>query len=77
DDVVSLGGDMIVILSNCDKESAARMRYRLENIVGKYIAEQNANGVIKVNYGYATYPDDAKDELELIEKAKIGFNHLK
>ncbi len=72
DDVVNSGGEMIVILTDCDRESAARVQYRLEEMVGKYLSDQNADGAIKLSYGYATYPDDAKSDLELIEKAKLA-----
>ena len=74
DDVVNSGGDMIVILADCDGESAARVRYRLEEIVGKYLAEQNVAAEIKLKYGYATYPDDAKDGIELIERARLAYS---
>jgi signal transduction histidine kinase len=73
DYVVSNIGEMIVILADCDKESAARVQYRLEGVVSKYLADQNAAGAIKVNYGCATYPDDAKDDLGLIEKARSAL----
>jgi len=73
DDVVNSGGEMIVILAKCDKESAARAQYRFEEIVDNYLAGQNADEAIKVNYGYATYPGDAKGDLELIEKAKAAL----
>lgn len=73
DDVVNSGGEMIVILADCDKESAAKVQYRLEEIVGKYLADQNADGAIRVNYGCATYPDDAKGAPELIVRAKAAL----
>ena len=74
DDVVNLGGEMVVILVDCDKGNAAKVQYRLEEVVGKYLTDQNADGVIKVNYGCATYPDDAKGGLGLIEKAKLAYS---
>ena len=73
DNVVNSGSEILVILSDCDKDSAARVQYRLEEIIGKYLADQNAAGVIKINYGYATYPDDAKSDPALIEKAKAAL----
>ena len=73
DDVVNSGNEMIIILADCGKESAAKVQYKLEEIVGKYLADQNADGAIKINYGYATYPDDAKGAPELIEKAKAAL----
>ncbi|MCX5667008.1 MAG: ATP-binding protein, partial [Candidatus Omnitrophica bacterium] len=73
DDVVNNIGEMIVILSGCGKESAARVQYRLEEVVSKYLADQNSDGTIKVSYGCATYPDDAKSDLELIEKARAAL----
>ncbi|MDO8536115.1 MAG: hypothetical protein Q7S30_03815, partial [Candidatus Omnitrophota bacterium] len=61
---------MIVMLTNCDKDSAAKVQRRLEGVVGKYLADQNANGAIRVDYGHAAYPYDAKDGMGLIEKAR-------
>lgn len=73
DDIISDGGEMIVILTDCDRESAAKVQYRFEEVILKYLAERNADDAIKVNYGYATYPDDAKDSMGLIEKAKAAL----
>jgi signal transduction histidine kinase/GGDEF domain-containing protein len=74
DNVINFDREMIVILADCGKESAARVQYRIEEIVGKYLADQNVGGTIKVNYGYATYPDDAKADLELIDKARLAYS---
>lgn len=70
DDVVNLGTEMIVVLVDCGIEGAAVVQYRLEEVVSKYLADQKVLGAVKVSYGRATYPDDAKSDLELIEKAK-------
>lgn len=72
DDVVNSGSDIMVIISDCDKENIIRVRYRLEEIVLRYLADQKTDGAIKVHYGFATYPDDAKDDIELIGKAKAA-----
>ncbi len=76
DDIINNGGEIIVILADCDKENAARVQYRFEEIVGKYLADQKVDGAIKVRYGYATYPDDAKDEPGLMEKTKAVENRF-
>ncbi len=73
DDVINSGDDIIVILADCDRDGAGRVQYKLEELVDKYLASQNADGLVKINYGYATYPDDAKSDLELIEKAKAAL----
>lgn len=73
DDVINIGSDTIVILADCDKESAARVQRGLWEIVGKYLAGQNSADAIKIKYGCATYPDDAKGDLELIEKARLAY----
>ncbi|MDP2928894.1 MAG: ATP-binding protein [Candidatus Omnitrophota bacterium] len=70
DDVVNSDREMIVILVNCDKESSAKIRHRLEEIINQHLAEQKMDGIIKISYGYATYPDDGLSAPELIDKAK-------
>jgi signal transduction histidine kinase len=73
DDVVESEGEMIIILTDCGKEGAAKVQFRLEGAVNRYLADQNANQAIKVNYGCSTYPDDARSGPELIEKAKAAL----
>lgn len=73
DDVVNSGLDMMVILADCGKDNSVKIQNRLESMVNKYLDGQELNGIIKVDYGCATYPDDAKNALELIEKAKSAL----
>jgi|GEM_PF-1928599 len=74
DDVVNAGNELIVILAGCDKESSVRIQYRLEEIVKKYLVEKGLDNAIKVKFGCATYPDDAKGNIDLIEKAHAASN---
>jgi hypothetical protein len=75
DEVISSGSDMAVILDDCDKDSSARVQYRIEEMIDKYLAGQDAAGAIEVKYGYATYPDDAKDGMGLIAKARAALGN--
>ena len=73
DDVVNSDREIIVILANCDKEHLAKVRYNIEEMISRYMAEQKAGDIVKVNYGCATYPDDGKSSPELIGKARLAF----
>jgi len=70
DEVMNSGSDIIVVLVDCNREGVAGVQGRLEEMISEYMTGQNASGAIKVHYGHATYPDDAKDSLDLIEKAR-------
>lgn len=61
--------EMVLILSKCNKEDAARIRERLAQALEYYISSQKLESALKLQFGYATYPDDATDEEGLIEKS--------
>ncbi len=70
DTVVKDTGEVIVLLPDCNKEIALRVEGRLEQVLDEYLASQNLTGTVKLHFGSATYPDEAANEDELINRAK-------
>lgn len=63
-------GEVVVILADCNRENALRVEGRLEHVLEDYLARKKMAGEIKLRFGCATYPDEAKSDEELIKKAK-------
>lgn len=70
DVVVKDTGELIVLLPECAKEGVGAVGQRLEQELKDYLAE-NGWGDINLKFGSATYPDEAMNDKELIEKVKI------
>jgi len=70
DVVLKESGEMVVILAGCDKEAASSVENRLKEALDKYLTNEKLSGEIKLRFGSAVYPDEAKNDQELIEKAK-------
>ncbi len=62
--------EIIVLLSDCTRQSAAAVSGRLKEIVLDYLRKEGLDGEIKIDFGIATYPDEAGNEEELISKAR-------
>lgn len=62
--------EIIVLLSDCARESAVAVSGRLKEIVMEYLRQEGLEGEIKIDFGIATYPDEAGNEEELISKAR-------
>ena len=59
-----------VVLNDCDKKSALRVKDRLEQALDDYLTRQNLAKKIELRFGCAAYPDEAKNDKELIRKAR-------
>ncbi|MFA5320609.1 MAG: PAS domain S-box protein [Candidatus Omnitrophota bacterium] len=62
--------EIIVLLSDCSRESAAAVSGRLKETVTDYLREEGLDKEIKINFGIATYPAEAGNDEELISKAR-------
>ena len=79
-DNLRLSGDMVLrtpdglaaILADCDKENAAKVKIRLKHILDNYITQQKLIENVKLRFGCATYPDEAKSSKELIKKIEMS-----
>ena len=63
-------GEVAVVLTDCDKNSVQIVRHRLQKIADDYLVKKGLNGQIQLRFGAATYPNDARDDESLIQKAK-------
>ena len=70
DAVFSDSGEMMIILADCDKEDALNVENRLKEALDKYLTNEKLPVEIKLRFGSAVYPDEAKNDTELIEKAR-------
>jgi GGDEF domain-containing protein len=61
---------MVFILVDCGKEAALTVENRLREALDKYLTNEKLSGEIKIRFGSAVYPDEAKNGEELIKKAK-------
>jgi len=62
--------EIAVILADCDMDNALRIEGRFEHILEEYLIRQNLTKKIELCFGCATYPDEAKNDKELVKKAK-------
>ena len=64
-------GEIVVLLQEVKKEHAFSVKSRLEDNIKEYIYDKGdlLKGV-QVNIGTATFPDEARDEKELIDEAR-------
>ncbi len=63
-------GEMMIILRDCDKKGAMSVENRLRDALDKYLTSEKLPHEIKLRFGSAVYPDEARDDEELIKKAK-------
>ncbi len=63
-------GELIAIVSSCDKENSIKVKERLELVLQDYLTGHELSGDVKLQYGYATFPDEASNDEELIGQAK-------
>jgi len=62
--------EAFVILADCNKENALRVGARLEQSLKDYLVSQKLAGKVQLRFGYATFPDEAKNDEELINLAR-------
>ncbi|MFH1414378.1 MAG: ATP-binding protein [Candidatus Omnitrophota bacterium] len=62
--------DIFVILASCSGENALRVKTRIEQLLEDYLEQKQLSEKIRLSFGCATYPDDAKNTEELIKKLK-------
>jgi len=70
DIVLNEGGCFAIILIDCAKANALRVKERIANLIQNYLIERKVREEIKLNFGCATYPEDGSREEDLIKKAE-------
>lgn len=72
--IIKGADEVAVILAECNKEDVLRVKERLEHALEEYLAQKKMEKKLKLQFGYATYPDDTRSGEELIMKAKKALN---
>ncbi|MDD5496771.1 MAG: hypothetical protein PHP46_06735, partial [Candidatus Omnitrophica bacterium] len=70
DDVISNDGRILIVMIGCARPDLARVLSRFRGMINNYLDDRKLEDVIDVSYVCATYPDDAQNGIELIEKAQ-------
>jgi len=70
DAVFTVPGEMRIILADCDKEGALTVENRIKEALDKYLTDEKLPQEIKLRFGSAVFADEAKNDTELIEKAR-------
>ncbi|MEW6101255.1 MAG: ATP-binding protein [Candidatus Omnitrophota bacterium] len=70
DMVIKDTGEIIVILAECDKENAVRVKARLQEVLNEYLSTSRIAEKISLHFGCSVFPDEAGSEEDLIQKAK-------
>lgn len=70
--VVKETGELMVFLSDTKKEDARIMKIRVEKIVNAYLYKSREKQLkkIRITYNHATYPEEAANVEELLNKAR-------
>ncbi len=74
DTVLRTTGELIIPLSDTRKEDAEVVKKRIEEAIRTYLAQCKEEWIkeIRITVGSATYPDEANNHQELLDKAKAG-----
>ena len=71
DFVLTLGGQIVIVLPNCTKENALRLvDLRLAPATKEHLKKKELDKKIKIFFGCAAYPVDGRLSADLIEKVK-------
>jgi len=62
-------GDLVIVLTDCDKSDAEAIRARLEQTLAQYLVDKNLRSQMEPLIRHAVYPQDGHTTEELLEKA--------
>ena len=74
DTVIRNANELIIFLFDTGKEDAAAVKKRIEEVVNTYLTESKEKWPenIRITLGAATYPDDAANDHDLLNKARMS-----
>lgn len=70
DNMIGDTGEVIILLEECSKENVLKVEDRLEEELEHYLTRKKLIDRVKPGFSCATYPDEAKNDTGLIEKAR-------
>ncbi|MDI6758159.1 MAG: ATP-binding protein [Candidatus Omnitrophota bacterium] len=73
DMILRATGELVIIMPNTGKQGAEVARKRIKEAVKAYISQSKENWIkeIRITLGTATFPDEANNHQELLNKARI------
>jgi len=71
DQVLRYQNEFIIILRDCNKNSALITQGRIEQALRTYLSGINFNNDVRVVFGCAVYPEEASNYQELIDKSRL------
>ncbi|MDD5408905.1 MAG: ATP-binding protein, partial [Candidatus Omnitrophica bacterium] len=63
--------EFFIIMRDCDKNCGLVVQGRIEHALRSYFEGKGLSNDIKINFGLATYPDEADSYQELVNKARL------
>jgi len=70
-------GEVVILLADTKKKDAFRLQGRLEDTIRKYIRKKKKSSEkVQINFGLATFPDEAKNEEEILNRARSQYSLL-
>ncbi len=75
DTILGKTGELIVLLPDARKKNADSIKKRIEEAIKAHLSKSKEKGLkdIHIRMGTATYPEEASDQQELLDKAREGL----
>jgi GGDEF domain-containing protein len=70
DSILRFANEFFIILQDCNKNCSLLVQGRIQQALKIYFSSMHLSEDIKIDFGSATYPDEAHSYQELINKAK-------
>lgn len=69
-------GECTVLLSGTNKHGVVAVEQRVREALAKYLLSEKLNREVQISFGNATYPQDGRDNIEIIATARAFFEGL-
>jgi diguanylate cyclase (GGDEF)-like protein len=69
-------GECAVLLSGTNKNGVVAVEQRVRGAIAKHLISERLNKEVEMSFGNSTYPEDARDNIEMIARARAFFEGL-
>lgn len=69
-------GECAVMLSGTNKNGVVAVEQRIREEIAKFLISKKLDREVEISFGNSTYPDDARDNIEMIARARAFFEGL-
>ncbi|MCX5715350.1 MAG: ATP-binding protein [Candidatus Omnitrophica bacterium] len=69
-------GECAVMLGGTNKDGVVSVEQRIREAIAKYLVSERLQRDVGLSFGNSTYPEDAKDNIEMIATARAFFEGL-